>query len=274
MSDLSGLDLDAYLVRVGHAGGREPTPELLAALHRAHVTRIPFENLDILLGRPIRLDLPSLTAKLVHGGRGGYCFEQNVLFGAVLESLGFRVERLAARVRAGARRVTPRNHMLLLADAGGAGWLADVGFGAEGPLLPVPWSGGESPQGAWTYRVVPEPGSPGLWTLQSRRDGGWADLYVFSREPQEPIDYELASWYTSTHPDSPFVRTLTAQLITPEERRTLRGRDLVLDRGTAVTRRTIGDDGELLAVLEETFGLRFPPGTRFGAPVRRSEAEA
>ncbi|MEA2693110.1 MAG: N-hydroxyarylamine O-acetyltransferase [Acidobacteriota bacterium] len=174
------------------------------------------------------------------------------------------MQRLAARVRAGARRLLPRNHMLLLANAGGATWLADVGFGAEGPLSPIPFGTGEEVrQGPWSYRVVPEGEDAGLWVLQSRLDEAWVDLYAFSREPQEQIDYEVVSYYTSTHPDSPFVHTLTAQTASREERRILRGRELLFDRGTAVTRRTIADDDELLAVLGEVFGLPFPPGTRF-----------
>ena len=94
-----GLDLEAYRSRIGYTGALDPTAETLTALHRAHVLAIPFENLDILLGRPIRLDLPSLQAKLVHGRRGGYCFEQNALFAAVLDHLGFEVTGLAASAR-------------------------------------------------------------------------------------------------------------------------------------------------------------------------------
>jgi N-hydroxyarylamine O-acetyltransferase len=265
------LDLPAYLARIGFASkDQPPSAELLAGLHLAHATHIPFENLDILLGRPILLDLPSLQAKLVAGGRGGYCFEQNLLFAEALESLGFRVERLAARVRSSARRITPRNHMLLLAEPGakpgeGAGpWLADVGFGGEGPLLPVPLGGEESRQGVWTYRVVPaEDRGEGVRALQTRRSDAWTDLYYFTREPQERVDYEVASYHTSTHPESGFVRTLTAQLPGLAERRFLRGRELVIDRGDALERRTIADDDEILAVLLESFGLRFPAGTRF-----------
>jgi arylamine N-acetyltransferase len=92
---------------------------VLEAVHRAHAVAIPFENLDVRLGRPIRLDLASLQAKLVAGRRGGYCFEQNTLFAAALEALGFRVTRLAARVRLGAARLLPRTHMLLGVDVGG-----------------------------------------------------------------------------------------------------------------------------------------------------------
>lgn len=92
-----GLDLEAYRARIGHTGGLEPTIETLTALHRAHVLSIPFENLDILLGRPIRVDLASVQAKLVGDRRGGYCFEHNLLFAANLEHLGFEVTGLAAR---------------------------------------------------------------------------------------------------------------------------------------------------------------------------------
>src|SRR5438552_5613549 len=136
MSDLTatGFALDAYLARIGYTGPREPTPAVLEAVHLAHATHIPFENLDIQLGRPILLDLASLQAKLVHGRRGGYCFEQNTLFAAALEQLGFRVTRLAARVRIGATRLSPRTHMTLKVDVDEGSWLADVGFGGAGLL--------------------------------------------------------------------------------------------------------------------------------------------
>src|SRR4051812_46933180 len=102
------LDLEAYAARLDYHGDFSASVETLRALHFAHATHIPFENLDILLGRPIRLDLDSLIAKLIDGRRGGYCFEHNALFAAVLEAAGFRVRRLAARVRAGASGVRPR----------------------------------------------------------------------------------------------------------------------------------------------------------------------
>src|ERR1700756_4948956 len=98
------MDLKAYSARIGYTGAFAPTAETLAELHLAHATHIPFENADILLGRPIRLDQESLQAKLVAQRRGGYCFEQNLLFAAALEELGFRVTRLAARVRYEATR--------------------------------------------------------------------------------------------------------------------------------------------------------------------------
>jgi N-hydroxyarylamine O-acetyltransferase len=146
-------------------------------------------------------------------------------------------------------------------DVEGATWLADVGFGVEGLLLPVPFGNGrEARQFAWTYRAV-EAG--GEWILQSLRNDSWTDLYSFSLEPYLAVDFEPANHYTATHPDSRFVRTLTAQLPTPDVRYMLCNRELVLDRGGTVTRRVLADDDELLAVLAETFGLRFPAGTRF-----------
>ena len=132
------VDLDAYLARIGYRERLDPTVETLRGLHFAHATQIPFENLDILLGRSIVLDLESLQKKLVERRRGGYCFEQNTLFAAVLESLGFAVTRLAARVRFGATSIRPRSHMLLSVEIDGEPWLADVGFGGEGLLHPVP----------------------------------------------------------------------------------------------------------------------------------------
>ncbi len=259
-------DLPAYLRRTGYAGEFRNGLATLQGLHLAHVSHIPFENLDILLGRPICLDLPSLQEKLVRGGRGGYCFEQNLLFAAVLEELGFRLTRLAARVRYGTDRLLPRTHMALRVEAGGSSWLADVGFGADGVLLPVPFDPGrESRQFAWSYRLMEQEGT---WTLQSLREGSWTDLYAFTLEPQEEVDYVVASHYTSTHPDSRFVQTLTAQLSAPDFRRTLRNRELSTDDGTRVTKRILTGDAEILDVLSGTFGLRFPPGTRF--PFRES----
>jgi N-hydroxyarylamine O-acetyltransferase len=260
-TDPTGFDLPAYLGRIEYTGGRTPSPATLAALHLAHATHIPFENLDILLGRPIRLDLASLQAKLVAGGRGGYCFEQNRLFAAALTALGFTVMPLAARVRLESNVVRPRTHMTLKVETEGGQWLADVGFGASGPLLPVRFNAGEAiSQYAWTYRIVDEGGQ---WLLQSLRDGYWQDLYAFTGESQHAVDYELANFYTSTHPDSRFTQTLTAQRLAPDVRRILRNRTYIEDRGTSVVERTLANDDEVLSVLANVFGLRFPAGTRF-----------
>ena len=261
------MRLDAYLQRIDYSGDLRPSAAVLAALHLAHATHIPFENLDVLRGVPIRLDLDSLQGKLVDARRGGYCFEHNLLFSAVLEELGFAVTRLAARVRHRRTDVAPRTHMLLLVHVDGQTWLADVGFGAEGLLLPVPFGAEEeSRQFAWTYRVKASPEGPALrdeWALQSKRGEEWVDMYAFTLEPQQQIDYEVANHYTSTHPESRFVKGLTVQLPTPAARTALRNRELTVDAGGATTSRVMADDEEIRRVLQETFGLPVPGDLRF-----------
>jgi N-hydroxyarylamine O-acetyltransferase len=253
----SAFDLAAYLDRVGLAAPPEPTAAGLAALHLAHATHIPFENLDVLLGRPIRLDPDGLQRKLVRDRRGGYCFEQNALLAAALEAVGFRVTRFAARVRFGATRTLPRTHMLLCVEADGREWLADVGFGGGGPLLPLRLDDpAEQRQFHWAYRIAEE---GGVRVLRSARPAGWQDLYAFTREPQETADYEVANYYVSTHPDSPFTRTLAVQFATPEVRYMLRNRELTVERADGVETRVVAGD-ELPELLSKLFGLTLPPG--------------
>lgn len=259
--DTSALDLAAYLQRIGLDEPVQPNVAGLQRLHLAHATRIPFENVDVLLKRPIRLDLESLQQKLVTRRRGGYCFEQNLLFAAALERLGFRVTRLGARVRYRAARVLPRTHMLLKVDIGGDSWLADAGFGGEGLLHPILIrEGAPSPQFAWMYRVIREGDA---WVLQSQYGGNWNDLYVFTMEPQHLVDYEMANYYVSTFPESRFVQTLTVQLPLPDERLIIRNHELVTERPEGIQTVPISGDDELLDILEDTFRLTFPAGTRF-----------
>jgi N-hydroxyarylamine O-acetyltransferase len=255
----SGLNLQAYLERIGLP---EPPPanrEGLLALHRAHAATIPFENLDIQLGLPIRLDLDHLQAKLVTGRRGGYCFEQNTLFQAVLRSLGFKVEALEARVRLGTTELLPRTHMVLRVKLDEGDCLADVGFGGQGLLHPVPMDGESHQAFSEELRVVPY--GP-LLVLQTRQALAWQDLYAFAPEARAPIDFEVANWYTSTHPDSRFVKTLTAQLPGPRRRHILRGLSYtVITPETAEERLLERED--LVPLLKEVFGLELPADARF-----------
>ena len=256
------LDLPAYLSRVGYDGALLPNREVLTALHLAHASRVPFENLDILLGRRISLDLADLQAKLVAAGRGGYCFEQNLLFWAALEKIGFSVTPLAARVRFRTDRTLARTHMLLRVEAEKLAYLADVGFGGEGLLLPIPLDVAHPVrQFAWSYRIVEE---SGLRVLQSLHGGKWTDLYAFTEERQALADYQMANWYTSTHPDSKFVQMLIVQKSTPEARTFLHNRELTVDTGDdSGYRRQLADDGKVLAVLTEVFGIHLPAETAF-----------
>jgi len=255
------LDLAAYRRRIGFDGVLEPRLDALRALHLAHATTIPFENLDIQLGLPIRLDLASLQDKLVRRRRGGYCFEQNTLFLAVLRAGGFDAIPCEARVRLGAQEILPRTHMLLIVRLAGGSWLCDVGFGGEGLLQPVPLDGQAHPQFQNSYRVIQE---QGLCVLQSRRGEDWEDLYAFQPEARPPIDFEMANHYTSTHPESRFIRTLTAQLPGPEVRRILRNRAYAELRGTDVSGRELAPE-EVIPVLRTVFGLDLPEAPRFRA---------
>jgi N-hydroxyarylamine O-acetyltransferase len=260
---VSGIDPTAYLARIGVEGPREASAASLAALHEAHTAAIAFENLDILLGQSISLDLAALEAKMVAGRRGGYCFEQNTLFAAALEAMGFRVTRLAARVRGGGI-VRPRTHMLLRVDVEGSAWVADVGFGGDGLLVPLRLAeGAEEWAGAMGHRLRHEGDA---WVLEGNTGGGWTDLYAFTLEPQLPVDYEVANHFTSTWPRSPFVQTLTAQRTRRGRRSILRNRDLTVRDGPAVRTDTIRDPDHLLEVLDSEFGLSFPAGTRFSRP--------
>jgi N-hydroxyarylamine O-acetyltransferase len=256
------LDLDAYLQRIAYEGPREANLALLQAVHQQHMAHIPFENLDILLGRPIHIDLASVQAKLVQGQRGGYCFEQNTLLAAALEALGFRVERLVARVRYRATTSRARTHMVLLTHIDGQPWLSDVGFGSQGLLQPLPLEEATERQiGLWRYRLMRE---ADLWVLQVWEAGQWTDVYAFNREPQIEADYEMANHFTCTHPISRFTTTLVVVRTTPERRFLLRNLELSINTGQgAVVSRLLRDQDELLDVLFTTFGLSFPAGTRF-----------
>jgi len=266
------VDLAAYFERIGYTGNVAPRAETLAALHLAHATHIPFENLDVLLGQPILLDSKSLQQKLIRQRRGGYCFEQNSLLAIVLEQLGFCVTRLMARVCRGTNRQTPRTHMLLMVDIDGQRWLVDVGFGGWGPLQPLLLEPShEARQFAWSYRVAADE-EPGWYTLQARMPTGWQDLYRFSLESYLPEDFLIPNHFCATHPDSRFMQTLTVQLPAPEVRYILRNRDFVTATPDEEVARFIEEDRELRHLLRDQFGLvvaaesSLPTGSAVAAP--------
>ncbi|MEV0278405.1 arylamine N-acetyltransferase [Streptomyces sp. NPDC050610] len=268
--DAPGPDLDAYLARTGWTGERRATAAVLRSLHSAHLHSIPFENLAAVLGSAPSLALPDLEAKLVRGGRGGYCFEQNTLFAAVLRSFGFHVTPLTARVRTGNPvAVRPRTHMLLLVRVPGEEhrYVADVGFGGVGSLLEaIPLvEDTEFRAGEQSHRLVREEhdGPLGLWVLQAREAGAWADQYAFTLDPVLHTDIEVMNWYMATHPRSPFSRALTALRITPEGHLALRGRTLAKTApdGSRKERELTGAD-EVMRVLAADFKIAAPEGTQ------------
>jgi N-hydroxyarylamine O-acetyltransferase len=264
---MSSVHLDAYFHRIGYRGRREASLAALRALHALHPISIPFENLDVIRGVEVRLDLRSIEKKLVTDRRGGYCFEHNALFAAVLEALGFRVTTLGARVRwqIPAHTPMPLTHMVLCVDLDGMSWLADVGFGGLTPTAPLRLDVEDAqPTPHETFRIVR---SADAYALQAQVADEWSDVYRFTLEQQHPIDYEVASWFTSRHPTSRFMQNLIVSRAGNDgERVALFNRELVVRRGPTAEKRAVDTPDELLGVLASWFGLHFPPGTRFGLP--------
>ncbi|MFI2237901.1 arylamine N-acetyltransferase [Streptomyces chrestomyceticus] len=249
------LDLDAYLARIGYEGERTPTAGALRELHARHAAAFAFENLEIILGRPVLLDLKSLQEKMVGRRRGGYCYEQNLLYAAALERFGFQVSGLGARIRMGETKIRPVTHALLKVRLDGADWITDVGFGGEALLEPVPLRDGvEVRQGGWTFGLVRE-GEDGTWVLRSRHADGWFDLYAFGPEARHPADYGVFNYYISTHPRSPFTGRTVVQQPGPDLRRSLIGTELTLTRPDWSREVRQVPAEEIPAVLETDFGL-------------------
>jgi N-hydroxyarylamine O-acetyltransferase len=260
------LDLHAYLGRIGLAATGAPSLTLLRSVIARHTGSIPFENLDIVLGRPIRLDIGSVQAKLVGAGRGGYCFEQNTLFKAALEAIGFKVTGLGARVRWMSppdSPLGPREHMLLKVDLPEGPHLADVGFGACVLDAPLQFRTNiEQRTAMGSFRLTE---SDGLFTLSAKQAAGWRTAYVFNLEPQIEADYELGNWFTSTNPSAPFLNVLIMERVGADRRYKLIDRRVVIEArdGEVVEERLVDSAEALHQTLEETFNV-VPP-----APVEK-----
>jgi N-hydroxyarylamine O-acetyltransferase len=255
------LRLNNYLARIGFRGIIEPNFPALAAMHAAHVDAIPFEGLDPLLHRRVKLDIASLQEKLVEGRRGGYCFEQNLLFKAVLEAIGFKVTGLAGRVRWMSppdSPLGPRTHITLRVDLPDGPYLVDVGFGVcviDRPLQLK--TDVEQKTAMGTYRLSE---SGGLFSLSAKQPAGWRTMYVFDLAPQIQSDYELANWYTSTSPLTPFTNMLIMERVSSDKRYKLVNRRLRIETrdGQVMSERSIGSAKELRQILDETFNVTPP----------------
>jgi N-hydroxyarylamine O-acetyltransferase len=259
------IDLEPYLARIGYSGPVKPDLITLNALMRAHAQSVPFENLDVLLGRPIDLSPEALQRKIVSDRRGGYCFEQNGLLLSVLQTIGFTVTPLSARVRyQRPRDYTPaRTHLFLRVEIDDVPWVADVGVGSMSLTGSFRLDAdGEQPTPHEPRRIVRE-GS--LYFHQARLGDEWHDVLEFTGEEMPPIDRELANWFTSAHPQSHFKnRLVAARALTDGRRLSLLNRDLtVRDRDGRAHTRSLATPAELLDVLAQEFGLLFPTGTEF-----------
>lgn len=254
------FDLDAYLRRIGIVDLAHPSVEQLRTLHDAHVSAIPFENLDVLLGRPPSLELDDLMDKLVHQRRGGYCYEQNLVLGAALERLGYNVTRLAGRIRMGSVKVRPRTHMLLRVQIpdqpSDNAWIADAGLGFIRPLEPIRLEdGAHEEQSGWHYAMHAE--GDGSWALRILEEGEWRDAYSFTLEPQHLSDYRMANHFSATYPESPFVAGLFITHTTRQHRIILRNWQLTEHTPAGVVSHEV-QPAELGDVLTDRFGLQLP----------------
>jgi N-hydroxyarylamine O-acetyltransferase len=272
------VNLSAYLARIGYSGPSPANLQTLNALVARHVSSIPFENLDVLRNYPISIEPSAIEDKLVHGRRGGYCFEHNTLLLHVLEALGFEVTVLSARARyllpPQVRR--PRTHVLLRVEVDGESYLVDGGFGALSPtaalglVLDARQATPHEPR-----RIVPEGNWQGLalrapdalLVHQAYFADSWHDLFEFTLEAMPLADREMGNWFTSASPNSHFRDKLMVARSTASGRVTLQDRELTQrDRSGAATSRSLKTRAELLDALAEHFQLHFPPDTRFECP--------
>ncbi|ALE58774.1 arylamine N-acetyltransferase [Paraburkholderia sp. RL17-368-BIF-A] len=253
------LNLDNYFARIGYAGPRAPTLEVLQAIHRLHPRAIPFENLNPLTRRAVKLDLESVETKLVDDHRGGYCFEQNTLLANVLQELGFRVTPLIGRVLWGREpdAVTPRTHMVLRIDLDNEAWIADVGLGSVTLTSPLRLSPGLAQRTDLGVFRLADASRDALYLEVQARDESWSRAYRFDLHPVEWIDYETSNWYTSTSPEAIFASNLIVCRVLSGTRLTLLN-DQVNERaadGSLIGEQRLASADELAACLRERFGL-------------------
>jgi N-hydroxyarylamine O-acetyltransferase len=259
------LDLDAYFERIGWGGGTRPTYDTLAGILDAHMRHIPFENLDVLLGRPIRLDIDSLQAKLVQARRGGYCFEQASLLAAVLAELGFVFTAHTARVVLFApRNASARTHMFLKVTLDNRAFVVDPGFGGLAPRVPVPLTDGAQVTHGVDAHVMVRDG--GYWVLRARGDTGMVDAWVSTLDLDNTIDFEMGNHFTSTWPGSAFLSRLMLRAFGDGLRVTVMNRDVTVRRGDAVETRELADRSDLRALLARDFGFDLPEVERLRVP--------
>ncbi|MFL6237424.1 MAG: arylamine N-acetyltransferase family protein [Thermoanaerobaculia bacterium] len=248
------MNVDAYLERIRYHGPLEPTLDTLRRLHLAHLYAVPFENLSIHWGEPIQLDDEALFEKIVTRRRGGFCYELNGLFAALLRALGFDVAMLSAGVGRAAGEFSPDyDHMALLVTLEDR-WLADVGFGDSfrEPLRLD--KRGEQPDGGLAYRL--EETGDGRLLLARREEGGpWQPQYRFGLEPHLYADYAGRCHFHQTSPDSHFTQNLVCSLATPDGRVTLSGMKLITTRGGERRERELADEREYAEALRQIFGV-------------------
>lgn len=251
--------LSKYFTRIGYDRSPQPNLQTLREIHLLHVKNIPFENLNPLLKLPVPLDMESIINKMVYHRRGGYCFEQNLLFQHVLNTIGFETMVMPGRVLMGRteKDYSAQTHMLVSIKIEGVEYISDVGFGSQsltGPIALINPDAQSTPHE--DYRITPR---ENYYLLEVRVSDEWRILYRFEHRPWHFIDYKVANWYTSTHPDSHFTQTLTVAIACDDCRHTLRDRVLKTHflQGETITR-DIQTHEELIQILDSVFNIEIP----------------
>ncbi len=268
------LDVPAYLARIGYRGPTTPTLDVLAALQRHHIHAIAFETLAMVLRDPIHVDLPALQQKIVRDGRGGYCFELNLIWLHLLRALGFDAHALTGRVVMNTPEgvIPARTHVFLRVVIDGRDYLADVGFGGMTPTAPLRLdiqSAQETPNEP--YRITRDGES---YALTASIDGAWRTYCVFDLARPADIDFEVGNWYVSTHPASPFRDRLLAARAEPGIRHTLRGSEYAIHRlGRASERRRIETPDAMMELLSTVFRITLPKHPDLRVALAKAQGE-
>lgn len=259
MSEPRLTDRALYLQRLGFDAPPAPTLETLRQLQLRHTGVFPFENLTTLSGEPVLIDLPSIEQKVLHDGRGGYCYELNNLFLALLQSLGFDARAISGRVVMGQPEGawTARTHRLSLVIIDDVRYITDVGFGGMVPTAPLLLdSRAEQLTPHEPYRIDLHVDG---FTLRANVAGEWRAMYIFDLQRQEDIDFAVGNWYVSTHPESTFAKQLMVARTGEGWRRTLNNGSFAIHRiGRDSERREVTDVQELIGLLGSEFGIRVP----------------
>lgn len=252
---MTTFSLDGYFARIGWTGPRQPSRATAAGVLRAHMMRIPFENLDVLLGRGVRIDPDSVYDKLVARGRGGYCFEHGVLLQSALANLGFETFVHTARViLLRPRSEAAPTHMFLTVTLDEHRCVLDPGFGGHAPLVPVPIDA-DTRDGGDAHRMIRRGGE---WVLEAHIDGAWTSLWSSMLEPAEPVDFVMANHFVSTFPTSPFVTNLMMRAITPSGHVSVMNRTVTRRHDGREDKQVIESRAALRALLKEDFGFDLP----------------
>lgn len=264
------INIAAYLQRIGYDGpaNTRPNLETLKRIQLNHACTIPFENLDVLLCKPISLDPQSIERKLVNTKRGGYCFEQNGFMIHVLQTLGYQVEPISARVRFASPRdfTPPRTHLFAKVTLDHIPWLVDVGVGGLTPTAPFRMDTHEPQHTPHDTRRVVRDEQRAVWFHQVKLGDDWNDVCEFTGEHMPMIDRQVANWWTSTHPESKFRQSIMAAIASPDgSRHTLATRQYTHRRdGEVLESINIESSQQLMSILKERFGIELPMDTLFG----------